>query len=80
MANGELTVLIADPNNDSSQLILVNRQPVTNKGEWNVLKNSFVASSETVYLNFVHSISDIGSGSVGDETTLIDDITIRKLP
>lgn len=77
--HGAITVILTDPANPASNLVLVEKLAVTNKEEWEVKKESFTATAETMRLNVLHTIPDLESGGNGDESTLLDDFRLRKL-
>ncbi len=78
LSTGALTVILSKPDG-STPAILVDRQPVQNKGGWEIQKHTFIATGETMRMNIVHTIPDLGGGASGAESTLLDDFRIRKI-
>lgn len=74
---GALTVVLTDPDNPDARLILVDREPVKNKGEWKRQSYRFRATGPTMRINILHSIPEWGGDAPGGESTLIDDFKIQ---
>lgn len=76
--HGALSVVLSDPANPAGNYLLVDWEPVQNKGEWEIQKHIFLASAPIMRLNFLHAAADPAVRGSGTETTLIDDFRLRK--
>lgn len=74
---GALTVILTDPENPGVRVTLVNREPVTNKGEWKRQTQRFTATGPKMRINILHSIPEWGGDAAGGESTIIDDFKIQ---
>jgi len=57
---------------------LVDREPVTLKGGWETVSRRFTATGAVMRLNFNHFIAEPGNPHEGSESTLIDNVKIKK--
>jgi hypothetical protein len=62
---------------DPRGVILLDREPVATKGEWELKSAWFTATAPTMRLNVVHFIHEAGNPPEDPETTLFDDFKIR---
>lgn len=58
---------------------LVDREPVTSKGAWQRVSRRFTATGEVMVLNFNHFIVEPGNPHEWSESTLIDNVKIKKI-
>ena len=58
---------------------LVDREPVTLKGGWETVSRRFTATGAVMRLNFNHFIAEPGNPHEGSESTLIDNVKIKKV-
>lgn len=72
---GAVTVLIG--NQVVPPVVLLPREPVATKGEWEAKSGWFTAKDSTMRLNILHSIDDAGDSPDDPPTTLFDDFKIR---
>ena len=58
---------------------LVGGERVASKGAWEEVSRRFTATGEVMTLNFNHFIVEPGNPDAGSESTLIDNVKIRKV-
>ena len=60
-------------------ILLVDREPVASKGAWEEVSRRFTATGAVMRLNFNHFIVEPGNLHEASESTLIDNVKIRKV-
>jgi hypothetical protein len=80
LGTSALRVTVGPPASSGKPAIqLVDREPVTSKGAWEEVSRRFTATGEVMTLNFNHFIVESGNPDAGSESTLIDNVQIRKV-
>jgi hypothetical protein len=75
-----LRVTVSSPaSRGQPAILLVDREPVTSKDAWEEVSRRFTATGEVMTLNFNHFIVEPENPDEGSESTLIDNVKIRKL-
>lgn len=67
-------------NNDNTgvpPLVLINKEPVGTKGQWETKSAWFTATAPTMRLQVVHFVEEAGNSPDNPETTLFDNFKIR---
>jgi len=80
LGTSALQVTVGAPAGSGQPAIqLVGGEPVASKGAWEEVSRRFTATSELMTLNFNHFIVEPGNPDAGSESTLIDNVKIRKV-
>lgn len=80
LGTSALQVTVGPPAGSGQPAIqLVGGEPVASKGAWEEVSRRFTATGEVMTLNFNHFIVESGNPDEGSESTLIDNVKIRKV-
>jgi hypothetical protein len=75
IGTGAVQVVIGDES--APAVVLLQKEPVATKGQWETKSAWFTATAPTMRLNVVHFIHEAGNPPEDPETTLFDDFKIR---
>jgi hypothetical protein len=75
IGTGAVRVIIGDE--IAPPLVLLQKEPVATKGQWETKSAWFTATAPTMRLNVLHFIHEADNPSEDPETTLFDDFKIR---
>jgi len=75
---GSVTVrILSNDGTGVPPVVLLQKEPVATKGQWETKSAWFTATAPTMRLNVFHFIHEAGNPSEDPETTLFDDFKIR---